>query len=97
MMRMKEGHTEMETISPTGTGNEGIKVVFKQWHQAQFFSNTPFGDLKTLSGGQEKKIYSTKLCGILMTYLIFDHTAVFGVGRRVVFFVKSLSQFEYRP
>ena len=32
-----------------------------------------------------------------MTYLIFDHTAVFGVGRRVVFFVKSLSQFEYRP
>ena len=48
MMRMKEGHTEMETISPTGTGNEVIKVVFKQWHQAQFFSNTPFGDLKTL-------------------------------------------------
>ena len=80
MMRMKEGHTEMETISPTGTGNEGIKVVFKQWHQAQFFPNTPFGDLKTLSGGQEN--------GILMTYLIFDHTAVFGVGRRIVFLLK---------
>ena len=28
MMKMKEGHTEMETISPTDTGNEGIKFVF---------------------------------------------------------------------
>lgn len=64
MMRMKEGHTEMETISPTGTGNEVIKFVFKQWHQAQFFSNTPFGDLKTLSGGQEKKIFHKTLWNI---------------------------------
>ena len=37
MMRMKEGHTEMETISPTGTGNEGIKFVFKHGTKLYFF------------------------------------------------------------
>ena len=37
MMKMKEGHTEMETISPTGTGNEGIKFVFKHGTKLNFF------------------------------------------------------------
>ena len=37
MMRMKEGHTEMETISPTGTGNEGIKFVLKHGTKLFFF------------------------------------------------------------
>lgn len=37
MMRMKEGHTEMETISPTDTGNEGIKFVFKHGTKLFFF------------------------------------------------------------
>ena len=37
MMSMKEGHTEMETISPTGTGNEGIKFVFKHGTKLFFF------------------------------------------------------------
>ena len=37
MMRMKEGHTEMETISPTDTGNEGIKFVFKHGIKLNFF------------------------------------------------------------
>ena len=37
MLRMKEGHTEMETISPTDTGNEGIKFVFKHGTKFNFF------------------------------------------------------------
>ena len=37
MMRMKEGHIEMETISLTGTGNEGIKFVFKHGTKLFFF------------------------------------------------------------
>ena len=59
MMRMKEGHTEMETISPTGTGNEGIKFVFK--HGSFFFKPAIWRpqNIKWWSGKEKK------LCGIL--------------------------------
>ena len=37
MMRMKEGHTEMETISPTDTGNKELNLFLNMAPSSIFF------------------------------------------------------------